>query len=338
MTAHPVAPPAPANYNTPAQTAAAAVEAGVAKATLPLGKMVVGGFLAGAYIAFGGLLAIVASAGMPAATWGGLPTLITGITFSLGLVLVVIAGADLLTGNMMLLPLALLSRRIGAGRVALNWVVIFVANFLGALFVAWLLAFKTGVIGDIGAKEGTAAFMNHARTVAMVSGKAITETHLQVFLRAIGCNWLVCLGVWLGYAARDVAGKILGIMFPITAFVAMGFDHVVANMFFLPLGMFVHTPGLTWGKVSWNLAMALLGNLVGAIVFVACSYWYLYLHGTGTSAATAHAGGVQVARPEAGSSAIREDAVTPGHGDPVRHAPAEGSVPASPNGPRHAAG
>lgn len=265
------------SYNTPAQTAKAAVESGVAKANLPIGSMAVSGFLAGAYIAFGGLLAVVASAGLDAKTWGGIATIVTGVTFSLGLVLVVVGGADLLTGNIMLLPIALLSRRISWRQLATNWVVIFVANFVGSLVVAYLFAYKTGVIGDAMAHAGTSAASNHDRLVAIVTGKGITETHLEVFLRAIGCNWLVCLGVWLAYAAHDVTGKILGIVFPVTAFVALGFDHVVANMFFMPLGMFVDAPGLTWGDVTWNLGLALVGNLVGGVLFVACAYWYLYL-------------------------------------------------------------
>lgn len=288
------------SYNTPPQVAEAAVESGVSKANLPLGKMAVSGFLAGAYIAFGGLLAVVVSAGMDVKTWGGMITLATGVVFSLGLVLVVIAGSDLLTGNMMLLPIALLQRRISSRQLLVNWVVIFIANFIGALFVAYFLAYKTGVIGDVGAKLGTPAASTHDRLVALATGKGISETHYQVFLRAIGCNWLVCLAVWLGIAAKDIAGKIAGIVFPITAFVALGFDHVVANMFFLPLGMFVDTPGLTWGDVSWNLLYALLGNIVGAALFVACAYWYLYLHdsspkpaaddvGVGASAANVHA-------------------------------------------------
>lgn len=265
------------SYNTPAQTAKAAVEAGVAKANLPFGPALVGGFLAGAYIAFGGLMAIVASAGMKPEIWGGFTTVVTGLVFSLGLILVVVGGAELLTGNMALLPLALFEKRITALQLLKNWGILTVGNLLGSLFVAFVLAYKTGIIGDALAKAGTAAATNHTRMSAIVTGKAITETHLQVFLRAIGCNWLVCLAVWLGLAAHDVGGKIAGIVFPITAFVALGFDHVVANMFFLPLGMFAGVPHLTWGDVTWNLVMAFLGNMVGAGVFVAGAYWYVYL-------------------------------------------------------------
>ena len=123
-----------------------------------------------------------------------------------------------------------------------NWLCVFVGNLVGSLFVAYVLADKTGVIGTAGSEAGTAAASNYARLAAIAMGKAVTESHLEVFLRAIGCNWLVCLAVWLALAARDVGGKILAIVFPITAFVALGFDHVVANMFFLPPAMFLHGP------------------------------------------------------------------------------------------------
>ncbi|MDT0263300.1 formate/nitrite transporter family protein [Jatrophihabitans lederbergiae] len=266
------------SYNTPQQTAELAVESGTAKAAYPVGKALVGGFLAGAYIAFGGLLAIVASAGLNSATWGGIVTLVTGLTFSLGLVLTIVGGAELLTGNMMLVPISVLSRRTKLGRLGFNWAFVFVGNFIGSLFVAYVLADKTGVIGTAASKAGTGPASNYARLAALTISKAVGESNLEVFLRAIGCNWLVCLGVWLALASTDVAGKILGIVLPITAFVALGFDHVVANMFFLPLAMFQHVPGVTITHVVTNLIFALLGNMVGAGLFVAGAYWYLYLN------------------------------------------------------------
>ncbi|HET9691850.1 MAG TPA: formate/nitrite transporter family protein [Acidimicrobiales bacterium] len=261
-------------YKTPAEVASAAVASGVAKASLGPGKLFVSSFLAGAYIAFGGLVAIATTSGLKPATWGSLPTLVTGATFSLGLILVVIAGSDLLTGNMAVVTIAVLRRKVSPASWAANLGWVMVGNLVGALLVAWLLAYKTGVIPD-----HHAGGIVYERIAAIAKGKAVTETHLQQFLRAIGCNWLVCLAVWLGLAAEDIAGKILGIFFPILAFVAIGFDHVVANMFFLPLAMFDHVPGITGSLVAANLGWALLGNLVGAAVFVAGAYHYLYLQG-----------------------------------------------------------
>ncbi len=267
------------SFKTPQEASAAAVVSGMRKANLSWDRALVGGFLGGAYIAFGSLVAIAVSSGLAPATWGTLPTLFTGAVFSLGLILVVVAGAELLTGNMALLPIALLRRRISVAQLGVNFGLVLVGNLLGSLFVAYFLAYKTGVIGASASAAGSAG-LEHTRAVALALGKGVTETNTQIFLRAIGCNWLVCLAVWMAYSAEDIGGKVLAIFFPITAFVAMGFDHVVANMFFLPLGHFIGTPGLTWGLVVNNLVLAFLGNLVGAAVFVAGFYWFLHLRGT----------------------------------------------------------
>jgi formate transporter len=272
-------------YKTPPETTQAAVESGVAKASAPFGKVMVGGFLAGAYIAFGSLLAISVTSGLDTKLWGTLPTLVFGAVFSLGLILVILAGSDLLTGNMALLPVAALAKRIRPSRIPINWALVFVANLIGSLFVAYFLAIKTGVIGHAGGEApGSLTF---ARLSGIVHATATTESDTQIFLRAIACNWLVCLAVWLSLSAEDIGGKILGIFFPITAFVAMGFDHVVANMFFLPAAMFAHVPGLTWLHVVNNLVFALIGNAIGAVVFVASAYWYLHLRGKPAGRGTA---------------------------------------------------
>jgi formate transporter len=272
----------------PDEIAEAAVESGVAKAALRWDKVLVGSFLAGAYIAFGGLVAISVSSGLDPKTWGTLPTLFMGVTFCLGLVLVVLAGSHLLTGNMMLVPIGAMVRRITVGNLVGNLTLVTIGNILGSLFVAYFLAIKTGVIGSAGATPGTAAAMTFDRLSGIAGAKALHETPLQIFLRAIGCNWLVCLAVWIALGADSVGSKILGIFFPIMAFVAMGFDHVVANMFFLPAAMWAHVPGIGWGPILHNWVFAFLGNLIGAAVFVAGAYWYMYLRpapGSGTGQA-----------------------------------------------------
>jgi formate transporter len=256
------------SFKSPAEIAASGVSAGATKAALSWDKALVAGFLAGAYIAFAGLLAVVASAGMDPKVWGGVQTLVTGGVFALGLVLVIVAGSELLTGNMALIPLAVLGRRASLGRLSHNFVFVLIGNLLGSLFVAYFLAKETGVI---------TAPMPLERLAAIATAKAHTETDWQIFLRAMGCNWLVCLAVWMALAADDVGGKILAIFFPIMAFVAMGFDHVVANMFFLPAAIFSHVPGISWGDTLDNWLFAFLGNLVGAAIFVASAYWYLYV-------------------------------------------------------------
>jgi formate transporter len=168
--------------------------------------------------------------------------------------------------------------KLNPGDVVRNLTLVLLGNLLGALFVAFFLAVQTGVIGGTGA-EGSAA-LTHARLEQIALDKATAHSAWQTFLRAVGCNWLVCLAVWMSLAATSVSGKILAIFFPIMAFVAMGFDHVVANMFFLPAAIFAGVPGLNWGDVLLNWLLAGTGNLVGAVVFVSTSYWYLFLKDT----------------------------------------------------------
>jgi formate transporter len=254
-------------YKDPQGIAVAGIESGAKKALLSSDKMLVAGFLAGAYIAFAGLLAIIVSAGLDPATWGGLITLFTGSVFALGLILVIIAGSELLTGNMALLPMALLGRTASIGNVARSIGVVIIGNLAGSLFVAYFLAVKTGVV---------TAEVPLKRLTAIATLKGTTETDWEVFLRAVGCNWLVCLAVWMALGAEDIGGKVLAIFFPIMGFVALGFDHVVANMFFLPAAIFAHVPDISWGDAIKNWIFAFLGNFVGAGVFVGGAYYYLY--------------------------------------------------------------
>jgi formate/nitrite transporter len=262
-------------FKDPQAITATGITTGVTKAKLRWDKAVVGGFLAGAYIAFGGLLAITVSSGLKPEIWGSLPTLVTGAVFSLGLVLVVIAGSELLTGNMALVPLAAFRGRTTVRAMMQNFGWVAIGNLAGSLFVAYFLAVQTGVITED---------LQLERLAGIATTKGLEETEWQIFLRAVGCNWLVCLAVWMALGAEDIAGKILAIFFPIMAFVAMGFDHVVANMFFLPAAIFAGVDGITWWTAVHNWIFAFLGNLVGASVFVAGAYWYLYARDEETAA------------------------------------------------------
>ena len=275
------------SFKDPASITETGITTGVTKASLRWDKALVGGFLAGAYIAFGGLLAITVSSGLKPEIWGTLPTLFTGAVFALGLILVVIAGSELLTGNMALVPIAWFARRVGPRALGLNFTVVTIGNLLGSLFVAYFLAVKSGVV--------TADLML-ARLGDIAKTKGLEETEWQIFLRAVGGNWLVCLAVWMALGAEDIAGKVLAIFFPIMAFVAMGFDHVVANMFFLPAAIFAHVDGITWWTAIHNWIFAFLGNLVGAAVFVAGAYWYLYARDTEKGAGDVPAGDGRFAR------------------------------------------
>src|SRR3954468_11196532 len=169
------------SYKAPKEIAKTGIQTGSTKARLSWDKALVAGFLAGAYIAIAGLLAIVVSAGMPKA-WGGFPTLITGAVFSLGLILVIVAGSELLTGNMALVPLAAMAGRASFRKLAENWAFVLAGNLLGSLFVAYFLGVQTGVLSAPDAL---------ARVGAIAHKKAVEETEWQIFMRGVGCNWLV---------------------------------------------------------------------------------------------------------------------------------------------------
>lgn len=222
------------------------------------------GFLAGAYIAFGFLLYIRVTAGIPEDLWGSVSGFIGASLFPLGLILVVVAGGELLTGNMMVLMTARLSKRITTWQIAKNWTIITISNFLGSVFIAYLFGHVLGL-------TETGPYL--AKTIAVAESKINEPFHLA-FISGIGANWLVCLAVWLAYAAKDTAGKMIGIWFPIMAFVAIGFQHVVANMFIIPAAIFA-------GEFNWllyidNFIPVFLGNVIGGAVFVGSFYWFAY--------------------------------------------------------------
>lgn len=249
----------------PAQIAAIVENAGVAKASLPAAKTLVLAILAGAFIAFGGMFYTVA------VTETGLgfgPTrLLGGAAFSLGLVLVVIAGAELFTGNN-LIVMAWASRHVGTGRLLRNWGLVYLGNLAGALATA-VFVFGSGVL-DAG--EGAVA-----ATARGIAAAKVELPFWEAFLRGMLCNTLVCLAVWLCVAAHSVSGKILAILFPITAFVALGFEHSVANMYLIPVGAFAGAEGATLAATVGNLVPVTLGNIVGGSVLVALVYWIAYL-------------------------------------------------------------
>lgn len=267
---------------TPPQIAEAAIESGTLKASASPDRLLLAGALAGVYIAFGALFGISVTSGLNPVIWGTVPSLITGAAFSFGLMLVVLTGAELVTGVIPLISLAAVKRKIswGAWGSYLLWTTI--GALAGSLFVAYFLGVKSGVLmADAPLK----------RLAAIGDLKAHTETDWQIFLRGIGCNWLVCLAVWMALAADDVMGKIAAIFFPVTAFVAMGFDHLVANMFFLPAAHFAGT-GVAWSDVLRNWLFAGAGNFVGAFAFMAGAYWYLYVREAPATATAAVNGAV----------------------------------------------
>jgi formate/nitrite transporter len=258
------------SFKSPVETAKAISATAGAKDSANIVNVILLSFLAGAYIAFGGLLAIVASAGMAkAGAPAGLEKFLFGAVFPVGLIIVVLAGSELFTGNVMFMTLGVLDGSASVGGLAKNWVISWIFNFVGSLFVAYVLAYMGGIT--------PADTPFSAKAIAVAEGKVKLD-FMTAMIRGIGCNWLVCLAVWLANASDDVIGKIVGIWFPIMAFVAIGFEHSVANMFFIPLGLFLGAQGVTWSTIIVNnLIPVTIGNIIGGGVFVACIYWYTYL-------------------------------------------------------------
>ncbi|WP_424765596.1 formate/nitrite transporter family protein [Paenibacillus sp. sgz302251] len=251
-------------FHTPRHIAELTMKAGERKASLTLPSLLVLGFLAGAFIAFGFLVHIRVSANLPD-DWGSFASFLGAAVFPVGLILVIIAGGELVTGNMMSLSIALMSGKITVRQLLTNWFWVTLSNFVGAVFVAYCFGHVVGL-------TETGPYLE--KTVAIAQAR-LDDTFLQAFISAIGCNWLVALAVWLSSASDDVGGKILGIWFPIMTFVAIGFQHVVANMFVIPAAIFAGS--FTWIDYFSNFVPVFLGNLVGGAVFVAAAYWFIYI-------------------------------------------------------------
>ncbi len=244
-------------------------------------KLTILGIFAGVYIGFGAQLAIMVTHDMAGFLGVGMAKLLGGAVFSVGLMLVVIAGAELFTGNNLIF-LSVLDRQVGVGKWLRNWTIVFFANFAGSLLLV-LLMYWSGLWKTNGNLVGA--------TALSIANTKVNLTFLQGFARGILCNWLVCLAVWMAVSAGTVIGKLWAIFFPIMAFVASGFEHSVANMFFIPMGLalkgqtaIVTAAGLTdklahltVGGMVMNLIPVTLGNIIGGAFFVATLYWMVYI-------------------------------------------------------------
>ncbi len=236
------------------------------KAAMPPSKQFVSAILAGMYIGFGAVFAMTAMAGVDTF---GLKKLIGGSVFSVGLMLVVIAGAELFTGNV-LMSLTCIMRKIHLGGVLRNWIFVYLGNFIGSVIMAWLI-YQSGLMGT----------PDHLSVVGNVAAKiAVGKTALgfwPAFVRGMLCNILVNLAIIMAISAQTVEGKILGILFPISAFVASGFEHSVANMFFLSLGAYLGKVG--WGQMwTSNIIAVTLGNITGPLLFTVIPYYFVYYY------------------------------------------------------------
>jgi formate transporter len=258
---------------SPKEIAERVESVGVAKARLPLRSMVTLGVLAGGFIGLGALyFTLVTSDG---SLGFAASRVLGGVTFSLGLILVVVAGAELFTGNN-LLVIAWASKRISTGELLKNWLIVYLANFAGAIGLVSLVYLS-----------GHWQMNNGAVGINAVK-IAVAKTSLpfwDAFFKGVLCNILVCLAVWLALAGRSVSDKIFAVIVPVSAFVAAGFEHSIANMYFIPLGILVQghfsavgSATLTWMGLLTNLFPVTLGNIIGGGVMVAAVYYLVYRH------------------------------------------------------------
>ncbi len=273
------------DFVMPADLAKSLVEVSEKKASIPVVKLFVLGILAGIYIGFAAHLATVVGTGTFG--WLGFKKFIIGSVFSVGLMLVMIPGSELWTGNN-LMVVGLLQRKITLGGLLKNWTAVYLGNIVGSVILAFIIAKSSGLLD--GAVGGTAINLAYGKVATQIEG---VSHNYAYFFKAIGCNWLVCLAVMMALAAKDIAGKVLAIYFPIMAFVASGFEHCVANMYFIPAGIFAkgfnnaviasgqsveRLQTLNWSTMwTQNLLTVTVGNFVGGALFVGVVYWYLYV-------------------------------------------------------------
>jgi formate/nitrite transporter len=260
---------------SPKQIAARVESIGVAKARLPLLSMLMLSMLAGAFIGLGGLYFVLVKSD-PSLGFA-LKQVLGGVVFSLGLILVVVAGAELFTGNN-LLAMAWAEGRISTREVLRNWVIVCFGNFIGAAGLALLVYLSRHPEMNNGAI---------AKEYVAIAVAKVSMPFWTALFKAMLCNVLVCMAVWMSLAGRSVIDKVAAIIFPISAFVAAGFEHSVANMFFIPLAMLLQTfdgvgtgagaMAITWPGFFSNIVPVILGNILGGSVLVGLVYHVIYL-------------------------------------------------------------
>jgi formate transporter len=265
----------------PAEMARRVETAGVSKAGLDTATMFALAVLAGAFIGLGGNAATIAFTDNGLGY--GVSRLLGGLAFSLGLILVIVGGAELFTGNNLIM-MAWASRKLPTARLLRNWAIVYIGNFVGGLGTA---------VGVYVSRQWTFDAYHVGATALTIANTKVNYDFLSAFALGVFCNALVCLAVWLCFSARTTADKILAIVPPITAFVAAGFEHSIANMYFIPMGLLLRghpqvlevagrsveqLANLTWsGFVVSNLLPVTLGNLFGGTIMVAAVYWFVYL-------------------------------------------------------------
>jgi formate/nitrite transporter len=284
-------------FNPPAKMVALVGNAGVGKAKLSVFNLLLRGFMAGAYIAIGGALCTVCVTGTAATLGAGMAKLIGGAVFPVGLIAIVLTGMELFTGDCMIVPMAAMMKKVTWGAVMRNWVWVYIGNLVGSLAYAYLMAVGPLVSGQADGTMAVNAFGMSAVGIAagkILGYKAVGAAGLwSCFMKAIGCNFLVNIAILLAITADDVIGKFFGIWFPIMAFVSTGFEHCVANMYFLPTGKFLMdwypdiiakkggmllaNGGLSWSDIwLWNLIPVTIGNIFGGFLFIGVAYFLMF--------------------------------------------------------------
>lgn len=268
------------NHLKPADILERILESAEVKSKMPLKRLIIFGIFAGVYIAFAGAGANMASFNLLAnPETFGLGKILSGTIFTAGLIMVVLGGAELFTGNTTMLA-AVVHRRITLSSMLKNWVIVYICNLIGGVLIAFMVSYS----GGLGAGDG----MLGAMTVRIAAGK-VNMDFGQALVSGIMCNWLVCMAVWLSTGAQTTVGKIFSIFFPIWLFVTAGFEHCVANMFFIPAGIFAKESelflsisgigsedlsNLTWGGMLVNNMLPVtVGNIIGGAVCVAIGYY-----------------------------------------------------------------
>ncbi|MDE6329090.1 MAG: formate/nitrite transporter family protein [Muribaculaceae bacterium] len=230
-------------------------------------RLLLAAIAAGAFIAIGGILSLTVGFGFPgaAASCPALPKLLAGATFPIGLILVVVLGAELFTGNNALLIPAYMERRYRLTDVVGNWTIVYIGNFFGAVGFTYLFVYLAGL---------TASDPWHSAILTITSAKTSMSWGVTL-LKGIGANWFVCLAVWLALSGHNLLEKAFGCWLPVMAFVVLGYEHCIANMFYLPLGL-LEGSDVSVGDCIWrNLVPATIGNIIGGAVFVGMLHWYL---------------------------------------------------------------
>ena len=289
-------------FHPPVAIVAKAGDAGKYKVGLPAWNMVLRGFMSGAYIAMGGALATVCTTGIAYAALtpaqvtagvvapiaggfasAGMVQLILGAVFPVGLIITVLTGAELFTGDAMLAPMAAFIHKISWMQVLNLWVFVYIGNLIGSVCWAYIMANGPYVSFNDAGVGAITAFGSRAIAIAVAKTSYVGMMGMySAFIKGIGCNWLVNLAILLGICSDDMVGKFFGIWFPIMAFVSMGLEHSIANMYFIPAGILTAGITNTATTVNWvnmwtsNLIPVTLGNIVGGMVFVGIIYWVAF--------------------------------------------------------------